>query len=214
MPKTVGPKRLKNDSDTNIGIPKPDQEWFRRRIKSRGLLNKDVAEAFGVHPNKVWMMIAGEKGIKPVEMLTWARILGVPVPVVWRAFGLPWPDITVPVAGLIRADGRVTPEAGERSAPAPVDDPAGLAALAVGHDVPALGLRRGAFLYYRPVDRMDVSAVGRLAVVGLGDQPAPVVGVLDATALGRVRVVVLGGAEVVESTEPISAAPVEWVRAG
>lgn len=214
MPKTVGPKRLTEGSDTITGTPKPDQEWFRRRMKSLGLLNKDVAAQFGVHPNKVWMMIAGEKGIKPAEILAWAKLLRAPVPTIWQAFGYPWPAATVPIAGLIRADGRVSRDSGGRSAPSPVDAPEGLAAIVLGHDVPALGLKRGAFLYYRPVDRIDVSAVGRLAVVGLGDQPAPVVGVLDATALGRVRVVILGGAEVVESAEAISAAPVEWIRAG
>jgi len=214
MPKIVAPKGLKNNSNPNIELSPPDQKWFHDQIKARGLLKKDVAAAFGIHPNKVWMMISGEKGIRPHEIIRWAEVLALPLPLVWRKFGLPWPAATVPLAGSIRADGRLYFGEGDRIAPAPDIEPGDLVALHLDHERPALGYRRGTLFYYRPRDRVDVSAVGRLAVVGLGDQPAPLIGVLDAAALGRVRVVLLGGVEVVDSAEAISASPVEWIRAG
>lgn len=192
----------------------PDQEWFKARLRAIGVQMKEAAETFGLPPNKLWMMIAGERRVRPDEMVVWARVLRVPLAEIFRRFNFEWPPTLVPVAGTVSARGRVEyAETGE-FAPGPTDEPGDMIALRVAGTIAGAGVMEGAHIYFAPIDRVDVAAVGRLSVVGLGDRTTPLVGVLEAVGLGKARVTVWGAGEVVESSEAISATPVRWLRAG
>lgn len=180
-----------------------------------GLSNAEIAPEFGVAPNKVWQMKNGSRGVRPDEALIWSRLLRVHPSHVFQRLGYVWPDLTVPVVGVLKASGRVRRvEPGTATAVSPVDKLANLQAVLVESTMPGTGVHAGSHLYFEPYETVHLSAHGRLNILGLGDHEEPIIGTLESAALGNARIVVWGTGEVVHTDQTISAAPIRWVRAG
>jgi len=194
----------------------PDQEWFKRRMDEIGLSVTAAAEAFETYPNMIWRMTSGARTVRPDEICTWARLLNVGVATILQRLGESPPVLTVPLIGRVRANGRITqyPPGHVRRVDAPAD--AALETVAVDVDAPnsTLQIYDGSTLYYEPADVIVAEAFGRLSVIGTGDNPAQIVGVLDRASRGKSRILIFGGSETVESSHVISATPVRWTRHG
>lgn len=211
MPKrgSVSPSRAENRRRPTI----PDTKWFNNRMDALGLSNAAIAPDFGLAANKIWQMKTGQRAVQVHELLIWARVLRVHPSEIFARLGLEWPRPTVPVVGTVGPAGRVAPAAGE-VVQAPDEQAGDVVALRLAQAWPAAGLYRGALLYYEPSLSVHVSAFGRLAVLGFGDHPTPIVGTLVSSALGEARAIALGSGETVTSAQAMSAAPVLWIKQG
>lgn len=194
----------------------PQTEWLKNRLRDRGVSLDAAAETLGTYKLMLHRILGGSRPARPDEILDLAPLLGVSPIEAIRRFGYTVPETKIDVVGKVNEFGRIEwfPPDLIRRTEAPADATANMRALTVDAPQSRLAIYDGAMLYYSPLaDRVDAQAVGRLAVIGLGDQPAPLVGVLSYAAGDRKRVTVIGGAEVIESKQLIFAAPIVWIRA-
>lgn len=194
---------------------KPDEEWFNVRMDELGLTRAQAAKHFGTYPNMLWRVMSGMRPVRVQEVIDWAVFLKVPVSVVLTRFGFHVPRAQVPVIGVMRKSGRVTvlPPNQQTKVDAPDDLSANLVAIRVEGAHSALAIFDGSYLFYEPSKIVRTDAIGRLSVVEFGDYPAPLVGVVDRATIGKGRVTLFGGEDIVESEMMISATPVRWQRA-
>jgi hypothetical protein len=194
---------------------KPDEAWFAKRMDELGIGRQDAAKHFKTYPNMLWRVMTGHRPVRVQEVIDWAIYLKVPVSVALVRFGFQVPRATVPVVGLMRKTGRVTvlPPNQQTKIDAPDDLSAAMVAIRVEGAHSSLAIFDGSYLFYEPSDIVRVDAFGRLSVVEFGDYPAPLVGVVDRAAVGKGRVTLFGGEDVVESDMMISATPIRWQRA-
>lgn len=186
-------------------------------MRDMGLDRPAVAKALDVPENTVWLMTRGKRRVQLEEITTWAKLLDVSYLEIVRQFGVTVPDHAVPVTGVLRPHGRITPLSPDRvyRVPAPPDiGPRGVAVQVEGAHT-AFALFEGSHLYYEPTGNVAVDAFDRLSVVELADHgSAPVVGLLTRGAMRHVKVVVFGGLETIESQQLVGAWPVRWQRMG
>lgn len=210
--KRVEANVTKKGANTQQGVVQ--QKWFDDRMREMGVSVKMVADHFGTYSNMVWRMTSGKREVTPGEIAEWARYLKVPLAVAFQKFGYNPPGNMTRVIGAMRANGRVTiyPPNMQRETEAPAAN-TDLVALVVEAPQSALAIFDGSHLFYEPSTIVRHDTFGRLAVVELGDHPAPIVGMIDrATQIGRSKIVVFGGDEAIESRQLISATPVVWQR--
>jgi len=193
----------------------PQTEWIKQRLKDLGVTVADVARAMNTYPNMVWRMASGMRPATADEIMQWSLLLDVPPLEALRRFGVRVPSTSVPVAGILRANGRVSPVPGRaETVEAPADGSSLTRALRVETAQTSLGIWTGSILYYEMSETVRVDAFGRMSVLELGDHAAPVVGVLDRVKLGEGNVTVWGGGESFKSKQLVSASPITWQRAG
>jgi len=198
---------------------KPDVMWFKNKLRESGLQIKDAAEAFGLPPNKVWQMLAARRRVQPEELAAWARLLRVPMSTIFKRMDYPWEPGSVPVEGVVSADGSITWTAadGDGSAlqfVAPYPESAGGDLRALVLEATAGGLGRGTVFYFQPYDRIDRAAFNRLSVLTRGAADASCVGVPGEIDEGRADVRALGTGMARRVDRIISATPIMWIRAG
>lgn len=119
--------------------------------------------------------------------------------------------------GALRGNARISifPTNLVQKTESPRPEPGALVALRIDAAQSALAIHHGGFLFYEPTEVVARGAIGRLSVVELGDQAAPVVGVLDRAIGDRGGLVtIFGGSETIESAQLQSATPVLWQRMG
>ena len=194
----------------------PDRRWISERLAEVDLRKSELAEKLHVHPNIVHKMLNGQRRVQIAEFRLLAQLLHVPFMEVVRRFGFDVPGAMVPCIGAI--DGRariaVLPPDRQHDTPAPESAVPGTVALIVDAPHSALSVYHGSTLYYVPSDTVRVDAFGRLGVLEIDGEPAPVVGVLDRATMGRGRVRVFGGIDVIDTERLVSATPVTWQRFG
>jgi len=180
-----------------------------------GVSNSQIAPEFGLAPNEIWQMKTGARGVRPDEILIWARVLQVHPGEIFRRFGYAWTAHTVPVVGTVQPDSRIRRAVDSSAvAPCPVDGESNLVAVIVEKDVPSRGVKAGALIYYEPYPHIHMSAHSRLCVLGLGDHPSPILGKLESAALGSARITVWVTGEIILTDQAISATPIRWIKAG
>lgn len=194
---------------------KPDSAWFEKRMDELGISRQRAAKHFGTYPNMLWRVMTGARPVRVQEVIDWAVYLQVPVSVALVRFGFHVPRATVPVVGVVRKSGRVSPLPTQQQSKvdAPDDLSAAMVALRVEGAHSPLAIFDGAYLFYEPSQIVRTDSFGRLSVVEFGDYPAPMIGVVDRAAVGKGRVTLFGGSDTVESEMMISATPIRWQRA-
>lgn len=195
---------------------KVDRKWFEARIGQAGLSMARLSKQIMGHDGLLRRTFAGERRAQVEEMLALADALSVPFATIVRRYGYDVPATRCSLIGSVNSAGRVNFYAPDRQAvvEAPLDESPGLVAIVVEASHSALAIFDGSTLFYEPATDVRPDAFGRLSVVSLGEQPAPVVGVIERGGIGRTRVVVYGGIETLESRELKSATPIRWQRAG
>jgi len=160
-------------------------------------------------------IVSGTRPARPDEILALGELLGISAIEALRRFGYEVPETKVDIIGRVNEFGRLEflPPDLVRKTEAPSDAMADTRAITVDAPHSRLSLYDGATLFYTPSSVVDAQAVGRLAVIEVGDQPAPIIGVLTYAAGGKKRVTIIGGGEVIETKQLISAAPITWIRA-
>lgn len=193
----------------------PQTEWIKNRLRERGVTLDAAAAKLGTYKLMVHRVLGGQRPARPDEIIAFAPLLGVSAVEALRRFGYAVPETRVDLIGRVNEFGRVEfyPPDLVRRTEAPADAHADMKALTVDAPHSRLAIYDGATLFYVPSKVVDAQAVGRLALLEIGDQAAPVLGVLSYAAGGRKRVTIIGGAEVLETAQLISAAPIAWVRA-
>lgn len=194
----------------------PDRAWIDSRLDELGVRKKDVAQALGVHPNIVHKILNGERRLQVGEARTVARLMQLPLVETLRRFGFAVPGTTCALVGRVDGRGRVSirpPQADNRTVIAP-ESAIGVVALAIDAAHSALSVYHGSLLYYEPSNMVRVDSFGRLAVLEMDGELAPVIGVLDRASLGRADVTVFGGIEVLQTQRLVSATPILWQRFG
>ena len=202
--------------------PTPDLEWIEAQLDARGLSKSDCGRLLGeatagkaMHPNVLGRLLTGGRRLQIDEAIALARILAAPRPELIRRFGYNWPEPCCNVIGRVDGRGRVSmlPPDLHTTTAAPIDADASLTVLRVEAAHTRLAIYHGYLLFYEPSRDVRTDAFGRLAVIDVGDEPAPIVGVLDRGSYGRGSVTIFGGLDVLEAARIVSAAPVKWLRA-
>ena len=208
-------KKIKNEKSSGEKVPKPDSAWFNGRMHDLGLNRKALADVFGTDEYMISRMISGRRPVRIPEALTWARTLRVPVTVILKRLGYDAPEATVALVGIMRANGRVSylPPGQQSTAPAPAENDDRMVAIQVESDQTALAIYHGEILYYCPAEKVDPTAYGRLGVITADGLTSPVVGVLDRGTVHTSRIVLFGGAETLQVSGVLTAAPILWRRA-
>lgn len=168
------------------------------------------------HDGLLRRTFAGERRAQVEEMIALAAALSVPFVTVVRRYGYEIPAVRCPLIGSVNSAGRLNFYTPDRQAvvEAPLDEVPGMVAVVVEAAHSALAIFDGSTLFYEPADDVRPDSFGRLSVVTVGEQPAPVLGVIERGGIGRTRIVVYGGIETLESRELKSATPIRWQRAG
>lgn len=194
----------------------PQRDWLDAKLEEAGIRKTELAVTLQMHPNMVHKLFNGERRPQLYELRVLAKALRLPMAEIIERFGVEVPGRRASCIGAINGDGRVSlyPPHKVRLVHAPEDGTLGLVALVVDAANTALGTYHGNTLFYEPANNVRVDAFGRLAVLELSDEPAPVVGVLDRATLGRGIVRVFGGLETLNANTIVSAAPVHWQRFG
>lgn len=173
-----------------------------------------AAKRFGTYKNMLWRIFTGHRPVRVSEVIEWAIFLQIPVSVALVRFGFSVPRAQIPVIGVMRKSGRISvlPPNQQTRVDAPDDLSAAMVALRVEGAHSALAIFDGSYLFYEPSPIVRTDSFGRLSVVEFGDYPAPLVGVVDRAAMGKGKVTLFGGDDVIESEMMISATPVRWIR--
>lgn len=169
-----------------------------------------------VHPNIVHKMLNGERRLQVPELRYWAKALQVPFVVAVQRFGHEVPGAKVPLIGAVDGRARVVLYPPDKCRDVAAPEPSGgeLVALEVDSAHSALSIYHGSIIYYQPSATVNIGAFGRLSVLEIDGEPAPLLGVLDRASLGRGAVRVFGSTEIVNTETLVSAAPVHWQRFG
>lgn len=192
-----------------------DVRWFDDQLEQAGLTRTTLAARWGGHANLVGRLLRGDKQLDATEALAVAAALNVPVTEIIRRMGYECPRPVAPVVGELRPDGQVLLRAGARETVlAPEDAGAGLVAVDVAVTIESLSLYPRSFLFYRPSDRIEPSAIGRVCIIEANDCPLPLVGKLDPALAGESVVRIFGGPQVVRTRELTSATPLLWIKSG
>lgn len=198
---------------------KPDIAWFEEQLERSGLSGRAVSLKLGDNVHKWTRIIYKEQKATIGEALALASIFGVGYAEILRRLGFELAEPMLSVIGKVGSSGRVVRVPPSiQIAPARILAPphVGGHAVALYVDTPRkdLAMFNGQFLIYEPSPRVEIGAMGRLAVIECAEEAQPVVGVLERASVSRGHVRVFGlGDETLEGVSIISAAPVRWIMA-
>lgn len=211
-------------------LPINDQ-FFRDALQAADKSQREMARFMGLDPSAITLMFQGRRAMQLTEAQQIAQFLGIAIEDVLRNAGL-----ELSAAGSSQAGtGREVPEGGASTAPIPlagtvsdageiqlearpsrqqVDAPArlpqGAVAIRAIGDVFRPAVMRGSLLYFKPSETVEPSAIGRLAVVRLGNKKL----VLGHVAPGFDfdRYTLIDGQSERENIPLLSATPVLWIK--
>lgn len=207
---TRKPKKEKAET-----IPTPDAAWVKARAQERGYSIAQISVLVSGHKDLLGRSLQGERHFKPGELAGLAKALAVPLSVLFERLGYEAPPTTVPLIGRVNEHGRVHLFAPEEvtEITAPSELTPDLLAVIVDAPNSRLAAYSGTIYYYERALGVRLDAIGRLAVIELGDLQAPVIGTIDQAQGGRGTVHVLGGIEKIQSRQIKSATPILWTKA-
>lgn len=142
-----------------------------------------------------------------------ARELRVPIGELLIKLGYNYRQRECPLIGGVGEAGRVTLFPGpHKSVSSPDETDEDLRAVIVEADYLALALYAGSYLYFAPAEAVRTDVWGKLCLVDIQDEPAPVVGIVGRASPGRGRVRLFGGSGTRDDVRVASATPVRWIR--
>lgn len=192
----------------------PEGDWIKNRLRERGVTIERAASALGTYKAMLHRIVSGARPARPDEIIKMADLLGITTIEALRRFGYAVPELRIDLIGRVNADGRVIFFAPDqvRKVDSPADAAADTRALIVDAPHSRLAIYDGAVMYYAPSPVVDAQATGRLSIIEISEQAAPVLGILNHLAAGRKRVTIIGGIETLETKSILTAAPVTWIR--
>lgn len=190
-----------------------DTRWFKGLLADRGINQRVVADALGLDPASVSLMLRGRRRVQLGEAAQLAELLGVPMDDVLAHAGVD-PEAgavrAVPIVGWIDDRGEVHPQrpGGPRKAAAPLGMPDGAVALRFQ----TRDQSDGWLAFYVPTGNVDQDAVGRYSIVRSG-VAWYAASVKRGYRRGRWTLTPMrDGDKVLEDIEVMSAAPVLWIK--
>jgi transcriptional regulator with XRE-family HTH domain len=194
--------------------PNVDQKWFIDRLADKGLSMRRAAGMLGMNSSLISRRLSGETTMSPSDVDDLATLLGQPYDEVLRRAGLHAgkPSHTARIVGIAGKDGAVTATRERATIGLPGGELSGMEGVAV--DAPGALLDK-AVLFYNPSRQVEPSAVGKLALVGIGTKAGgrTVLGVLrQGFDRGNWDVETICGETVARGLRANWAAPVVWAR--
>lgn len=190
-----------------------DQPWIDERLAYVGLSRLALGARLGQHPNAIGRILRGELKPKVEEVISMARELRVPLGELLVRLGYTYKRRDCPLVGSVTEMGRVNMFGGQlRHVASPDETDEDLQALSVETDYLALALYAGSYLYFAPAEALRSDVWGKLCLVDIQDEPAPVVGIVARASPGRNRVRLFGGSGTMDDVRVVSATPVRWIR--
>lgn len=190
----------------------PDIEWFKARLKSRRLSQRQLAAELGKDASLITRSLQGNRRMSLDELVSTARLLRASPAEVLRALGYEVEMPGVQLTGCIRDGAQVsaiTTRAGETYSPE--QSTPETRGLVFQTKAGPLAAYDGAVLVYEEsaAGKVPPACFGRLCVVEAEGQIAPLVGVLGkAASRGAVSLTLFGSGDVLEVAQVIRASPV------
>jgi transcriptional regulator with XRE-family HTH domain len=198
-----------------------DDQFFRDALRAADKSQREMARFMGLDPAAITLMLQGRRAMQLSEAQQIAGFLGVTIEDVLRHAGLQLSGddggtaarpLSVPLIGTIGAGGEVRLDAktNGKTVDAPAKMPAEAAALRAIEDVFAPVVMRGALLYFKPSNVVEPSAIGRLAVVRLGNRSIKLRHVAPGFDFDRFTLTDQQGSQ--ENVGLTAATPVLWIK--
>lgn len=125
----VGAQHIERILKHTCGMPPIDQDWFKEKLKSVGISQRQLAKKMDLDPASVSYMLAGKRRMTMEEARAIAGHLLLPVTEVMRQAGIEVMDDVrkVPIVGFIGQHSMVTllPKGTHDTVNAPADVPSG-----------------------------------------------------------------------------------------
>lgn len=192
---------------------KVNTKWFKDRLAQRDLSMRKLAKLMDLDPAAVSRMLRGQRDMTKLEANKISGLLTVPVTEVLRQAGVPVTEDSraLPLKARVDAAGMLHTIANKnpRRVNAPHDVPAaGLVVQIRAPDVPSDGW----MFFAAAFDSRVEGFIDRLCIVEL-KKHGHALGVLKRGYDGeRYNLVPFTGAHPIENVDPVSAAPVLWIR--
>jgi transcriptional regulator with XRE-family HTH domain len=202
-----------------------DDQFFRDALRAADKSQREMARYMGLDPAAITLMLQGRRALQLIEAQQIAEFLGIAIEDVLRHAGLQLSRDTasgnaggkatgIPLLGTIGAGGEIkldskSTESG-KAVDGPVKLPADAAALRATEDVFAPVVMRGALLYFKPTTVVEPSAIGRLAVVRLGNRSLKLRHVAPGFDFDRFTLSDQAGSQ--ENVALMTATPVLWIK--
>jgi transcriptional regulator with XRE-family HTH domain len=199
-----------------------DDQFFRDALRAADKSQREMARFMGLDPAAITLMLQGRRAMQLSEAQQIADFLGVAIEDVLRHAGLHLSNdetgsatarpLTVPLIGTIGGSGEIKLDAKStgKSVDAPAKLPPEAAALRATEDVFAPVVMRGALLYFKPSNVVEPSAIGRLAVVRLGNRSIKLRHVAPGFDFDRFTLTDQQGSQ--ENVGLMAATPVLWIK--
>lgn len=198
-----------------------DDQFFREALRTADKSQREMARFMGLDPAAITLMLQGRRAMQLSEAQQIAEFLGIAVEEVLRHAGLQLSGesgsggakpAVVPLIGMIGADGeiRLDGKPAGKTVDAPAKLPAEAAALRASEDVFPPVVMRGALVYFKPSNVVEPSAIGRLAVVRLGNRSTRLRHVAPGFDFNRFTLTDRQGVQ--ENVALLAAAPVLWIK--
>jgi hypothetical protein len=188
------------------------QQWLDQAGLSRAALSRALNDK---NQNLLTKILNGDRQCTIGEAAFLSARLKVPFANVVQALGYDVPSDQVDIVGTVTGTGRVSdyPPNEHRVAAAPPDAPPGMVALDMQTSDSRLALYNGTLLYYVPAPGVLPGAIGHASVIRIGEEPAAMVGLIDkASTISRAAIRGLDGKTIRETSQLVSASPIEWMR--
>lgn len=183
-----------------------DTKLFHDRMQDAGITNRKLAKAMGLDPSATSLMLRGKRGIKDGEIARLAKILNLGVDEILRALGAQPPADTVPLAGVIDANGRVTLRGTNELLPR------WDGAVVEAYRIQAAGHYANGWTVGAAAPASDI--LGRPSLVEIDGEPKPRAGIVTRGFSANVFEILplLDCGAVLSRVVILSARPIRWIR--
>jgi len=200
-----------------------DDQFFRDALRAADKSQRELARFMSLDPAAITLMLQGRRAMQLSEAQQIADFLGIAIEDVLRHAGLQLSGdagggnatsrpLAVPLIGTIGASGEIkldTKPTG-KTVDAPAKLPPEAAALRATEDIFPPVVMRGALLYFKPSNVVEPSAIGRLAVVRLGNRSIKLRHVAPGFDFDRFTLTDQEGSQ--ENVGLTAATPVLWIK--
>lgn len=176
----------------------PDIDWFKRKFRSIGLNQKEIAQAIGRHAAVLTRSLKGERRFDLDDVVKLANTLKVPLDEVARRLGYIFEARGTPIVGKVTGDGKVSQVTSRKGGfVATSDFPLDAVAYVAETEGSALAPYHGAtFVTASGTGPAAPDVIGRLCIVEADDYLVPMLGLLGkAPSRGAVSLTVFGTGE-------------------
>lgn len=209
----VGAQHIERILKHTCGMPPIDQNWFKDKLKSVGISQRQLAKKMDLDPASVSYMLSGKRRMTMEEARAIAAHLLLPVTEVMRQAGIEVTDDVrkVPIAGYIGQHAMVTllPKGTHDAVNAPADVPSGSFVL----QMRMINNPQDGWLYFvdgaqgKPEESLD-----KLCLVTFKDGGLIMAIVRRGYKKDLFNLLVIGDNSVLENREVVCAARALWIQ--